>query len=163
MANETPEPAPPKPRAKGWIIWLLLASLALAGGASVPWILGGPKRESQPRSKVDAPKNKQAVIPFDNVVVNIGNENVNRFLRVKLMVAVEDADAREVTDLITKQKAFLKNWVIGYLSDQSIQDVIRKVGVNRVRREIRDQFNLMLFPNSEEKIVDILVDEFHLQ
>jgi len=163
MANETPEAAPPKGGGKMWIVWVLLAVFALAGGASVPWILGGPSREPLPPKKVEAPKSKQTAIPFENVVVNIGDERLNRYLRVKLMVAVDDADTREVTELLTKQKPFLKSWVIGYLSDQSVQDVIRKVGVNRVRREIRDQFNLMLFPNAEEKIVDILVDEFHLQ
>ena len=164
MANEATAAAPPpKSGRKGLIIWVLLAVFALAGGASVPWLLGSPARENHPPKKIEPAKSKQTAIPFDNVVVNIGDERLNRYLRVKLMVAVEEADVREVTDLLAKQKAFLKSWLIGYLSDQSIQDVIRKAGVNRVRREICEQFNLMLYPNYEEKIVDILFDEFHLQ
>jgi flagellar FliL protein len=165
MATETPNSAPPKKGGgiKAGVVWLLVAGIAVGGGASVPWILGGTARDAHSQKKPDAAKSKQTALPFDNVVVNIGDERLNRFLRVKLMVAVEEADAREVGDLLTKQKAFLKSWLIGYLSDQAIQDVIRKVGVNRVRREIRDHFNLMLFPDADEKIVDILVDEFHLQ
>ena len=53
--------------------------------------------------------------------------------------------------------------LIGYLSDQSMQEVSRAVGVNRIRREIRDQFNAMLFPDGAEKIHDILFDEFVVQ
>ena len=162
MANETAE-TPPKRGRKGLILWILFAVFALAGGASVPWILGSPFRESNTPKKIEPVKSKLTAIPFDNVVVNIGDERLNRYLRVKLMVAVDEADAREVTDLLAKQKAFLKNWLIGYLSDQSIQDVLRKAGANRVRREICEQFNLILYPNYEEKIADILFDEFHLQ
>src|SRR5437870_1468237 len=136
MANEETA-APPKKGKKGLIIFVLLAVFALAGGASVPWLLGNSARENHTKKKSEPPKSKLTAIPFDNVVVNIGDERLNRFLRVKLMVAVEEADVREVTELITKQKAFLKSWLIGYLADQSIQDVNRKVGVNRVRREIR--------------------------
>ena len=35
--------------------------------------------------------------------------------------------------------------------------------MNRIRREIRDQFNAMLYPNGEEKIIEILFDEFVVQ
>ena len=38
-----------------------------------------------------------------------------------------------------------------------------RAGVNRLRREIREQFNAMLYPNGEEPIVEILFDEFVVQ
>ena len=79
------------------------------------------------------------------------------------MLAIEEVEAKEITELLEKQKAFLKSWVIGYLSDQSPREVTRNIGVNRIRREIRDQFNAMLFPDGEEKILDILFDEFVVQ
>ncbi len=158
MVNETTT-APKKGRT-GVIVWILLATFAIGAGASAPWILGSQLGDVLKPKKVETPKSKHAAILFGDVVVNIGDERQSRHLRVKLMVAVEDTDLNEATELVTKQKAFLKSWLIGYLSDQSHQDVTRKVGVNRIRREIRDQFNAMLYPNGEEKIVDILFDEF---
>lgn len=160
MANETA--APPKSSGKGMFLWIGLAVLALGGGASVPWLLGR-SHDTGKEKKVEAPKNKREAIPFGDVVVNLGEDRLNRFLRVKLMVAVEESDAKEVGELLTKQKAFLKSWLIGYLSDQSTADVTKRVGVNRLRREIREQFNAMLFPNGEETIVDILFDEYVVQ
>lgn len=161
MSNETA--TPPKSGSKAWIIWLVLAVVAVGGGASLPWIFGRRTNDTASPKKAEAPKNTQEAIPFGDIVVNLGEDKLNRFLRAKIMVAVEENDVKEVTELLTKQKAFLKSWLIGYLSDQSTQEVSRKAGVNRLRREIREQFNAMLFPNGEEPIVDILFDEFVVQ
>ncbi len=130
----------------------------------MPWVFGARFQDafSQPK-KHEAPKNKHVAIAFDDVVVNIGEEKLNRFLRVKLMIAVEESDLHEVTEVITKQKAFLKSWLICHLADQSPHDVTRRASVNRIRREICDHFNVMLYPDSEGKIVDILFDMFVVQ
>jgi flagellar FliL protein len=162
MANEVA--APPKSGKRGLLLWVLLALVAVGGGASLPWIMGGHRHDTHAdKKKGETPKNKQAAIAFGDVVVNLAEDRLSRFLRVKIMVAVDEADTKEITDLLTTQKAFLKSWLIGYLSDQSTQEITRKVGLNRVRREIRDQFNARLYPDGEEKIIDILFDEFMVQ
>jgi len=161
MANETA--APPKSGKKGLIIWILLALFAVGAGAATPWIIGAQRQESATPKKAEHPKNTPIAIPFDDVTVNLGEDKLNRYLRVKVMVAVDEPDTREVTELLVKQKPFLKSWMIGYLSDQTSQEVRLKSNVNRIRREIRDQFNAMLYPNGEEKVVDILFDMFVVQ
>lgn len=161
MTNETATP-PPKAAGKGWIIWVLLAVLAAAGGASLPWVFNRRTGETAPKKPENAKITQEAIL-FGDIVVNLGEDRLNRFLRAKIMVAVEEKDVKEVTEVMTKQKAFLKSWLIGYLSDQSTSEVSRKAGVNRLRREIREQFNAMLYPNGEEPIVDILFDEFVVQ
>jgi flagellar basal body-associated protein FliL len=162
MANEVA--APPKSAKRGLFLWVLLALVAVGGGASLPWIMGGHRHDThEGKKKGETPKNKQAAIPFGDVVVNLAEDRLSRFLRVKIMVAVDETDTKEITELLTTQKAFLKSWLIGYLSDQSTQEITRKVGLNRVRREIRDQFNARLYPDGEEKIIDILFDEFMVQ
>ena len=40
---------------------------------------------------------------------------------------------------------------------------IERSGVNRVRREVRDRFNEMLYPDGEERILDVLFDEYVVQ
>ena len=108
--------------------------------------------------------NLKVVVPngkaFGDVVVNLGEERLTRYLRVKLIVVVNEVHQKTTTDLMAKQKPFLKNWLISYLSDLSMQDVSGAAGVNRVRREIRDQFNAMMFPDGSEKVQDVLFDEF---
>jgi flagellar protein FliL len=161
MANEVA--APPKSGGRGWIVWILIVLAAVGAGASLPWALGRHPNDAATHKKTEAPKTKLEAIPFGDVVVNLGENQLNRFLRAKILVAVAEPDVKEVTELLTKQKAFLKSWLIGYLSDQTTQEVSRRVGVNRLRREIREEFNAKLFPNGEETIVDILFDEFVVQ
>jgi flagellar FliL protein len=165
MSSENAAPA--KGGKGGIIVWILMALVAAGAGAAVPWIMGAPKIDAhgdeKPKKKSDHAPVKQAALPFGEVMVNLGDERLNRYLRVKLLVAVEEPDSNEITELLNKQKAFLKSWLIGYLSDHSSHEVSRKIGVNRIRREIRDQFNAMLFPGGDEKIVDILFDEFVVQ
>jgi len=162
MATETA--AAPKSGKKGLIVLVLIALIAIGGGASLPWILGGHRHDGHTdKKKADTQKSKLTVIAFPDVVVNLGEDRLNRFLKAKIMLAVEEADSKEVSELLNTKKAFLKSWLLQYLSDQSMADITRKVGVNRIRREIRNQFNAMLFPDGDEKVTDILFDEFIVQ
>lgn len=164
MSTEAAAP-PVKSSRRSWIVWIVIALIAIGIGGALPWVIGGSLGgdHAAKKKKVEAPKNQLTAIPFDDVVVNLGDEKLSRYLRVKLMIAVDEADAREVTETITKQKAFLKSWLICHLSDQSSQEVSRRINVNRIRREVCDQFNVMLYPNGEGKIVDILFDMFVVQ
>jgi flagellar basal body-associated protein FliL len=159
MANEVA--TPPKNGKSGLLIWGLVAGLAVCGGAAAPWLYFSPGHTE--KKNPDPHDSRPSVVPFGDVVVNLDQERLTRYLRVKVLLVVEENDVKEVTDLLQKQKAFLKSWLIGYLSDQSLQDVGRNVGLNRIRREIRDEFNRMLCPDNTEKIYDILFDEFVVQ
>ena len=158
MATETDKSAPAK---KGsWILLGVVALVAIGAGVALPHFL------PQEAPKKHAPENdskKPAIIPFGDVVVNLGEERLTRYLRLKIILVVDGHHEKTLNDHIQKQKAYLKSWLISYLSDQSIQEVSRAAGVNRVRREIRDQFNAMLFPDGSEKIFDVLFDEFVVQ
>jgi len=160
MASETAAPA--KGGTRNMLVLGLVALVAAGAGAAVPWVLLAPKDSHKKVEPQKAPP-KPVIVPFGEVVVNLGEERLTRYLRVKVVLVVEEAQNKEVSEQILKEKAFLKNWLIGYLSDQSIQEVSRAAGVNRVRREIRDQFNAMLFPDGAERIQDVLFDEFVVQ
>jgi flagellar basal body-associated protein FliL len=97
------------------------------------------------------------------VVVNLNEERLTRYLRVKLLLVVDAASEKPLTDLITKNKPSLKNWLISHLSDKSLKDVTGQPGVNKIRREIWHQFNKDLFPDGSEKIRDVFFEEFVVQ
>jgi flagellar FliL protein len=160
MASMATEVAKPEQRkGGGWTVWIVVVLVAAAAGGAVPWFM--PLHAPGPAKK--DPAAKPVVVPFGEVVVNLGEDRLTRYLRVKLLLVMEDAESKEVSELLTKQKAFMKSWLIGYLSDQSLAEVSRAMGVNRIRREVRDQFNAMLFPDGSEKIYEILFDEFVVQ
>lgn len=162
--------------------FVVLALIALGGGAATPWLLpsnGGTHEEdghdkthgsghgAAAKKKKGKPgesnEPKQAVLPFGDVIVNLGEERLNRYLRAKILLVVDEEQTKEVTELLAKQKPFLKSWLLSYLSDQTVSDVSRAAGQNRLRREIRDHFNHKLFSDGSEKVLDVLMDEFMVQ
>ena len=161
MATAVEQTAPRKVGLISWLALLLAALLAIAAGFSVPLYLlpEQPKKNAAPIRESKRP----ALVPFGDVVVNLGEERLTRYLRVKLLIVCDDVHQKTVNDMLTKQKPFMKSWLISYLSDQSLQEVSGAAGVNRVRREVRDHFNAMLFPDGSELIQDILFDEFVVQ
>ncbi len=148
------------------ILVLAVVGLVSAGaGFAVPrFLLGGTgKHEAKGGDARPALTNKLALVPFGDVVVNIHDERLSRYLRVKIILVVDEAHEKPVKEILDKKKAILKNWLISYLCDRTLEEVKGAGGVNRLRREIQEQFNLLLWPDGAEKIRDVLFDEFVVQ
>src|SRR5262249_18019163 len=116
--------------------------------------------EEEPKSKADV---KLALIPFDTVTVNIMDGRYQRYLRVKIVLVAEKKNEAAVQAQLGKDKAFLQTGVIGYLQDKSMEQLHGSAGMNRVRREVRDEFNHRLFGDGPEKIREILLPEYNFQ
>ena len=165
MAAEPENAKEPAPKKTGLVTWLLLGVIALAAtaaGASAPFLIAGNKSTAAKEAEQEA-NIKPAFVTFGEVQVNLAEERMTRFIRVKLILVADVLHEKQVTDAVTKNKAILKNWLISYLSDKSIRDVTGGAGVNRSRREIQDQFNSVLFPDGSEKIRDVLFEEYIVQ
>ncbi|HLJ97717.1 MAG TPA: flagellar basal body-associated FliL family protein [Gemmataceae bacterium] len=150
---------------KQWILISVLAVVAIAAGAVVPFFLPetAPTKPA-PQEKSNSKELKPSLVPFgDPMVVNLNTNQLSKYLRTKIILVVDEANEKTVRDLLEKNKPFLKTWLIAYLSDQSLRDVTGAAAINRLRREIRDQFNTMLFPDGSEKINDVLFEEFYVQ
>ena len=103
------------------------------------------------------------MLPFDSVVVNVADGRYTRYLRVKICLVVDARDEEAVKAAMEKEKPFLQTWVLGYLQDRTMEQLHGSAGMNRVRREVRGEFNLRLFPDGSEKIKDILLPEYNFQ
>lgn len=167
MAKSAEQPAAPAKGGKKWLLIGVVGLVAAAAGAAVPFVLPESALTLKKAESSDHASPKEAkpiLIPFgEPVVVNLNTERLSRFLRLRIILVADGADEKLVQEAVEKNKPFLKTWLIAYLSDQSLKDVTGAAGVNRLRREIRDQFNTMLFPDGSEKISDILFEEFYVQ
>lgn len=150
---------------RNWMILGVIALLATLGGAALPYGLAvaGVNLPGLGAAKEAKADNKPAFVPVGDVVVNLSEERLTRYLRVKLILAVDQSQEKTVKDLFDQNKAILKNWLISHLSDKTLAEVSGASGVNRLRREIQDQFNAILFPDGSEKIHDVLFEEFVVQ
>src|SRR5262245_648229 len=131
-----PEAAPPTVKKGGLITWVMLGVLgvlAIGGGLVVPrFLLHGTPGSAAPSHR----SGKVAFVPFGDVVVNIHEERLTRYLRAKIILVVDEEEEKKMLEELPKKKAVLKNWLIGYLCDRSLQEVRGAASINRLRREI---------------------------
>lgn len=167
MASETTAP-PTKSGGKTMLILLALCGvLALAAGGAVPYFLmhEPAKQEHDKKENLHTPNSsKQAYVTFgEPVIVNLNEDRLTRYLKIKILLVVDASEEKTVTDLVQKKKPALKNWLIANLSDKSLSEVSGTAGLNKMRREIWHQFNNELFPDGGEKVLDIFFEEFVVQ
>jgi flagellar FliL protein len=167
MANEKAEPPAKSGTRTTWILFLACALLALAAGGGVPYFLlrtpaqDGPSKPDEPHGQSSG--FKQAYVPFGEIIVNLNEDRLTRYLKVKILLVCDIREEKELTDLVQKKKPLLKNWLIAHLSDKSLQEVSGAAGMNKLRREMWHQFNTELYSDGSEKILDIFFEEFVVQ
>jgi flagellar basal body-associated protein FliL len=167
--NLATEPAPKQRGITSWLVLTAVGSLAGGAGFAVPQFLvhGAPvpffagTGETETAHEPTAPH--AAFVPFGEIVVNLAEERLTRYLRVRITLQIESTDEKLLKAAIERNKTILKNWLISYLSDKTLDEVRGAAGVNRVRREIQDQFNSMLFPDGGEIVRAVLFEEFSVQ
>ena len=113
--------------------------------------------------EVSAKNLPPAFVPFGEVVVNIPDARMSRYLRVNFTLQVHGTDEEKVTADVELHRAILRNWVLGYLSDLQLEDIRGNVGQNRIRREIQNYFNEQLSPDGLDVVQDVLFEEFQIQ
>jgi flagellar FliL protein len=167
MANENAE-APTKSGSRmTWIVVLVCGLLALAGGGALPYfLLHTPSQDHNGKpdeSHGAGSAAKHAYVQFGEVIVNLNEDRLTRYLKVKILLVCDVHEEKTLTDSVQKRKPLLKNWLIAHLSDKSLQEVSGAAGVNKLRREIWHQFNTELYSDGSEKILDIFFEEFVVQ
>ncbi len=120
---------------------------------------GHGKDESVEKVPVDGP----CFIPFGRLVVNLNEPTLTKYLSIEITMQADGEHQEEVTEAFEARKPILNTWLTTHLADKTIDDVRGKVGINRLRREIQDNFNSLLFTDGRERIQDILFEEFHVQ
>lgn len=174
---EQPEQATPEAEGEankggkaGLLVLIVVAVAATGGGFVTPYVITAMTAEPAPveteqKPKVDLPPpvGESMYIPFDETVVNLDEGRLNRYLRLKVNLQVDKAQADGITKMMEQKKPILKNWLLSYLSDKGMDDIRGRVGQNRLRREIQDHFNTVLFVDGYDRIHDVLFDEFNVQ
>ncbi len=167
MANEKADPPTKGGTRITWIVILACGLLALAAGGALPYFLLHSSGHDN-SSKSDelhglGSADKHAYVQFGEVIVNLNEDRLTRYLKVKILLVCDVREEKTLTDLVQKRKPLLKNWLIAHLSDKSLQDVSGASGVNKLRREIWHQFNTELYSDGSERILDIFFEEFVVQ
>lgn len=159
-----------KGAAKGSVLpWIAVTLLCGGAGVAIPFLMPAKAAvdtvetvEEVPDFEAPPPEDT-AYVPFDPVVVNLDEGSLTRYLRVTVAFEVAKNKEAEVTTKIEEKRVLLKSWLISNISDKSLDEIRGAAGQNRLRREIRDQFNTVLFPDGFDQIYDVLLEEYNVQ
>lgn len=124
---------------------------------------GGGHGSHGEKAEVKVIKEGPVYLHFDQVLVNLNEPNLVRYLTIDISVQTDGKYEDEVKQLLVDKRAVLKTFLTSHLADKSIEDIRGRVGVNQLRREIQDGFNAVLFKDGHERISDILFEEYHVQ
>jgi flagellar FliL protein len=116
------------------------------------------------------PKQEDTIfLPFgepgkdQSVVVNLDEGRMSRYLRIAISLQIAKSQEETFKKLIDEKKIVLRNWLLSKISDLNLDDIRGAAGQNRLRREIREQFNAVLCPDGYDQIYDVLFEEFNVQ
>lgn len=164
--------ASPKKSGGSPIPFLVIGMLGVGLGLLVPLVLPANADAPEEQAKEPAPvpdytkePDETVYIPFgeSSIVVNLDGDRMSRYLSMNFFLKVSKESNDSITQLLEDKMPPLKSWLITHLSAYTIEDVRGPAGQNKVRREIRDQFNTIMFPNGGDRIFDILFSEFAVQ
>lgn len=156
----------PVPKGKRKLVMAIVCIVCIGAGAALPMVLDVGKlfgkSKDDGKEKSHGPANT-AIVPFSDVVVNLAEERMNRYLRLKIAVLVAHEEEKEITELIAKKKVAMKSVIISHLAGKTLKDVSGSVGVNRLQREILEKLDDVLFPEGHSKLRGVVFEEYVVQ
>ncbi|MCX7407728.1 MAG: flagellar basal body-associated FliL family protein [Planctomycetales bacterium] len=123
----------------------------------------GAAGHGDPKGGDAVPHEGPYFVPFGRIVANINEPLLAKYLSLEITVQTDAENEAEVKEAIELRKPILMTWLAAHIADKTPEDIRGKVGVNRLRREIQDNFNSLLFTDGRERLQDILFEEFHYQ
>jgi len=95
--------------------------------------------------------------------MNLNGNNLTRYLSVKIVLKVDPSIAQLTQQRLDAEYVQLLDWLLAQIADKSLDQVIGKSGQDLMREQIRSEFSQVLFPDGDNKIIDVLFAEFAVQ
>ncbi len=167
-------------RSFGLYTWLIIAAITIAGitgGFALAQLLGGttvpqPSETQATESGEILNKNFEELVSEENdnkvwtfdldpVVATLDEPGLMRYVRATIILELSPKMKGEKGLLyLEEKKLILLDWLTTYLAGQNLEQVRGSRNYSRIKKEIRDQFNELLFPQSAPYVLGILFKEF---
>ena len=149
------------------VIWLVVVMVSIGGGFATPLIVtkftAAAEQPEEPEMNAPDPDEEVEFIEFDEVVAVLGNSRFSRYLKMNFSLQVAKSQRLEIEEKIAARNAVLKNRIISHVAEISAEDLEGQFGHNRLRRDMHNYFNEILFDDGIERIQDVLFRELQVQ
>ncbi|MCK5565974.1 MAG: flagellar basal body-associated FliL family protein [Planctomycetes bacterium] len=167
----------------GLVTWLILGGIILAGatgGFALSMLLAGGGQSAAVEADVAAVEETDPVKDFESmlaeqggkswqydlesVVANLDEPGVTRYLRATITLKLSDEMDPEQGMLFMDEKALeLRDWLTTYIAGLSLERIRGSRNQIRIKKEIRDHYNEILFPETKPFVVGIFFKDFAVQ
>jgi flagellar basal body-associated protein FliL len=181
--EEKPKAETEKASSFGLFTWLILGAIVMAGfagGFALAQLLAGTDAEPAEQVEADGTTPEDAAIndllvdkpqdeklwPYDlePVIANLDEPGVTRYARVTITLQLSPQMNQEKgSPFLEEKKPVLRDWLTTYIAGLNLERVRGTRNLARIKKEVRDSFNELLFPQSKPFINDILFKEFAVQ
>ncbi len=188
-AKEEQKPRAESKKSSGFRLftWLILGAVVIAGfagGFALAQLLAGSDPDSPWQGEaegtqadittennavndmlVDKPKGEK-LWPFDlePVIANLDEPGVTRYARVTITLQLSpQMDQEKGVLFLEGKKPILRDWLTTYIAGLNLERVRGTRNLGRIKRELRDSFNELLFPEGKPFVHNILFKEFAIQ
>ncbi len=126
----------------------------------------GPGSEQSPlagrNSNVVArdPKDLVYYDGIERVTVTLNEPGMARYVALTITLAIDKANSKEAIQAIEVSKPTLIHQLTIYLAGCTLEDIRGEKNLNRVRREILDMVNNVVWPDQTPLVIDVLFKEF---
>jgi len=159
---------------KQFLIMAVAAVLVGAGagyGAARVFRDPAPAPQTQPTDAADPkPETPQpgqddelAYYDFEAIRANLNEPRLARYVMAKVTLAFRLSDEKAATAAVEKKLPELKSWMTVYLNGCTLDDIRGPKNLNRISREIQDELNRRLWPDSTSLIRKVLFKEIVVQ
>lgn len=152
-------PVKKKSSASKWIVIGLIAILVLGGGAAGTYFfLFKSKQSVDIRKSAEQAKPQAAIFwPMEPFIVNLIDNDGERYLKVVMQLELSDAPLAEELNLL---KPKIRDNILDLLSSKTYKEMMDPIGKQRLRDEIALRVNGCL---TKGKILKVYFTEFVIQ
>lgn len=119
---------------------------------------------SVPPTSADIANEDFEYVDFERITANLDDARLARYIAATITLAIrKDKDRAAALARIEKKKREMRNWLHVYLSGLTLETVRGPKNLNRIRRDVEEAFNQLLWPDSRPLIDHVLFKEFAVQ
>jgi len=160
--------------------WLILGVVTLVGstgGFALSQLFGSP--DPTTAEVVDETVNQDEAInamlaeqadqmpwveEFEPVLANLDEPGVTRYVRVTITLEMSsELDEIKGREFLGTKKMLVRDWLTTYLAGLSLEDVRGSRNLNRIKKDVLDECNKLLFPKGQPFVERIFFKEFAVQ
>lgn len=166
-----------------WFLWAMLGAVIVGGttgGFALSQLLSGtdtvcPAAETNTAdakkenfddflSKNAAAQSTWLYDKMDPIVANLDEPGVTRYVRASVTLEMSpEMDRIKGETFLEERKMILRDWLTTYFAGLSLEDVRGSRSLEKIKRQVQDQFNEILFSNGKPYVQRILFREFAVQ